>query len=48
MRLSQYIDCVDADVQYIENRPQYIVIASIYFQNVLKYIEQNIIERVRA
>ncbi len=32
MRLSQYIDCVDADVQYIDNRPQYIVIASIYFK----------------
>ncbi len=34
MILSQYTDCVDADVQYIYNRLQYIVIASIYFKNI--------------
>ncbi len=50
MRLLHYIDCVDVDVQYIENRQQNIVIASI-FQNVLKYIDTiilNVYSRLKA
>ncbi len=41
----EFIHRVDADVQYIENRAQYIVIASIYFK-MFWYIWNTIILNV--